>query len=203
MNLFSTNDFNALAINARTIESDKFGPKVLLCTDGSYLKLFRRKRLLSSALWYPYAARFVENSALLLRLGIPAPRVIAVYRVATPARDIVHYAPVPGDTLRHLFCQQQVPEQVREIREKLATFVRHLFDMGIYFRSLHLGNIVLLPDGTLGLIDVSDLRHKSMPLRKALRQRNVERIKRLCKPGEIAWFDITTILLPIPPRRPL
>jgi hypothetical protein len=44
--------------------------------DGSYLKLFRRKRLISSAAWYPYAQRFADNALALAAREHPLPRVI-------------------------------------------------------------------------------------------------------------------------------
>lgn len=50
-----------LRSGAEIIEADRFGEKVLTLADGSMLKLFRRKRLLSSAAWYPYAQRFADN----------------------------------------------------------------------------------------------------------------------------------------------
>ncbi|MGH8426151.1 MAG: toluene tolerance protein, partial [Pseudomonas fluorescens] len=45
----------ALREGAQVLEADGSGDKVLRLTDGSILKLFRRKRLLTSAAWYPYA----------------------------------------------------------------------------------------------------------------------------------------------------
>jgi hypothetical protein len=46
---------------AEVLEADRHGDKVLRLTDGTMLKLFRRKRVLSSALWAPYAQRFADN----------------------------------------------------------------------------------------------------------------------------------------------
>lgn len=40
---------------------------------------------------------------------------------------------------------------------QLGKFIAELHAKGIYFRSLHLGNIVLTPDGQLGLIDIADM----------------------------------------------
>ena len=58
-------DYLALRADARVLEYDRHGDKVLQLADGSYLKLFRRKRLLSSAAWYPYAKRFADNALAL------------------------------------------------------------------------------------------------------------------------------------------
>jgi len=51
-----------------------------------------------------------------------------------------------------------------ESREKIWAFVSlgrdeiDLHEKGIYFRSMHLANVILTPDGTLGLIDISDMK---------------------------------------------
>jgi phage gp46-like protein len=55
----------ALRADATVLERDLHGDKVLQLADGSYLKLFRRKRLISSAAWYPYAQRFADNALIL------------------------------------------------------------------------------------------------------------------------------------------
>lgn len=190
----SDDQFLELRGDATVIEQDGHGEKVLLRTDGTFVKLFRRKRLLSSAMWYPYAERFVDNAAYLLACKIPAPAVIALYRVPTRARDAVHYHPVPGQTLRQLFREDPAPADLADIRDQLVRLVRTLFSHGVYFRSLHLGNIVRQPDGTFGLIDISDLQHKSSALGGRMRQRNIERMKRICEPGEDAWLDFPAML---------
>jgi serine/threonine protein kinase len=139
--------------------------------------LFRRKRLLSSALYYPYAQRFADNARLLHKHDIPCPKVLEVYRVEALARDVVHYQPLPGETLRQLY--QHRPESAdRRLKEQLGAFIANLHDQGVYFRSLHLGNIVLTPENTLGLIDISDLKGQSTPLGRHKRLRNFRHMLR-------------------------
>jgi hypothetical protein len=65
----------ALRADATVLERDLHGDKVLQLADGSYLKLFRRKRLISSAAWYPYAQRFADNALIFQARGIPCPVV--------------------------------------------------------------------------------------------------------------------------------
>lgn len=79
-----------MCLGAEIIEADRLGEKVLRLADGSMLKLFRRKRLLSSAAWYPYAQRFADNCEALARCGVPSPEVIAVFRLPSVDRDAVH-----------------------------------------------------------------------------------------------------------------
>ena len=54
-------DYLKLRDGGELIERDRHGEKVVRRPDGTMLKLFRRKRLVSSALFYPYAQRFADN----------------------------------------------------------------------------------------------------------------------------------------------
>lgn len=165
----------ALREGAHVLEADGTGDKVLRLRDGSMLKLFRRKRLISSAAWYPYARRFADNCKTLAERAIPCPRVREVYRIADIARDAVHYDPLPGNTLRQLLDD---PDSGDNLRRQLGIFIARLHEKGIYFRSAHLGNVVLTPEGELGLIDIADMRTYRRPLRKVQRLRNFKHMLR-------------------------
>lgn len=167
--------YSALREGAHVIEADGSGDKVLRLTDGSFLKLFRRKRLISSALWYPYAQRFADNCQALTERNILCPRVRDVFRITGIARDAVHYAPLPGHTLRQLL---EEAEQADHLRAQFGEFLAKLHEQGIYFRSAHLGNIVLTPEGELGLIDVADLHVRKTALQRSLRLRNFKHMLR-------------------------
>ncbi|CAN1595470.1 phosphotransferase [Pseudomonas sp. B21-028] len=168
------NSYLSLREGANVLEADRKGEKVLRLTDGSILKLFRRKRLLTSALWAPYAERFADNCQTLRERGIECPQVRQVYRIPDIERDAVHYDPLPGRTLRQLLDA----EGHDDLRARLGAFVAQLHQAGIYFRSAHLGNLVLTPENTLGLIDIADLRAYPKPLRKSLRLRNFKHMLR-------------------------
>ena len=175
MQLIDHEEYLAIRQEARVLEKDSHGDKVLLLPDGNYLKLFRRKRLLSSAALWPYAQRFADNTRALDAKGIACPKIIAVYRIAAIERDAVHYAPLPGKTLRQLIKQDQGTES---LRGHFGQFVAKLHAHGVYFRSLHLGNVVLTPDNQLGLIDIADLRCQSRPLSRQQRIRNFQHMLR-------------------------
>ena len=66
--------YEALRKGAQVLEADGSGDKVLRLADGRMLKLFRRKRLLSSALFFPYAQRFANNTRACLLYTSPSPR---------------------------------------------------------------------------------------------------------------------------------
>jgi tRNA A-37 threonylcarbamoyl transferase component Bud32 len=177
-------DYLALRAGARVLERDRFGEKVLALADGSYLKLFRRKRLISSAAWYPYAQRFADNAATLAGRGIPCPVVIAVCRIPGIRRDAVRYRPLEGRTLRQLVSEGAA---TAELRTRLGAFVAALHAAGVYFRSLHLGNIVLTPEGAFGLIDIADLRAGKRSLPAHRRRRNLRHLLR--DGNDRAWLQ--------------
>jgi tRNA A-37 threonylcarbamoyl transferase component Bud32 len=178
--------YQALTAGAEIVERDSFGVKVLRLPDESYFKLFRRKRLLSSALWRPYVQRFADACRVLAERRIPCPEVIALYRIPYIGRDAVHYRPLPGQTLRQMLKQGLDGADAVRLRRQLGAFVARLHAEGIYFRSLHLGNIVLTPQGALGLIDLADMRAYRRGLGRILRQRNFRHMRRY--PEEAEWL---------------
>lgn len=164
-----------LVQGAEVLEADGTGDKVLRLRDGSMLKLFRRKRLVSSAAWYPYAQRFADNCVTLAQRAIPCPRVLTVCRIAEIERDAVHYDPLAGYTLRQLLGSALSDDN---LRWQLGRFIAELHEKGIYFRSAHLGNVILTPEGNLGLIDIADMKTFRRALRKSLRLRNFKHMLR-------------------------
>ena len=177
MQPLSREQYDIWRAGAQILEKDGHGEKVLRLVDGTFLKLFRRKTWLSKTAFYPPAKRFADNAAELQRLGIPCPRVIQLYRMGHPYRSIVHYDPLAGETLRQLLSNDTGLDQL-ELFARLAEFITHLHDLGVYFRSLHMGNIVLTPEDELGLIDISDMRCLGRPLSRRMRDRNYQHLLR-------------------------
>ncbi len=185
MQILQHDDYLALRNDGKVIEQDGHGDKVIILADGTFLKLFRRKRLISSAAIWPYAQRFADNAKKLEELGIPCPKIIQVYRIPSIERDAVHYHPLPGKTLRDLYRgEMEYPE---DLRERFLEFVEHVQDLGVYFRSFHLGNVVLTPDDELGLIDISDMKIFRRPLSKWQRKRNY--VHTLKDNEDKTWLD--------------
>lgn len=175
LQILSHDEYLALRAGAQVLEYDRHGDKVLQLVDGSYLKLFRRKRLISSAAWYPYAKRFADNALALAEREIPCPQVMGLYRIPSVSREAVRYRPLQGQTLRQLI---RSGADSAGLRARLGRFVAELHEAGIYFRSLHLGNIVLTPTGELGLIDIADLRAARRPIPLHRRRRNLQHLLR-------------------------
>lgn len=171
----------------RVVEQDRHGPKVLQCANGDYIKVFRIKHAISLARLRNPARRFCANAQRLRALGFATLTPLALYRIPHLDRWAVRYAPLAGETLRGLMQQFSLPESAIPA---LGRYIAQLHARGVYFRSLHLGNVVLQPDGRLGLIDVLDCRFRwfGWPLTAAQRERNFQHLFRyadgkLIEPG--------------------
>ena len=169
MKLISYEQYLALHNDAEILASDSFGEKVLRLKDGSIIKLFRTKRIISSALFYPYALRFVHNSSKLKNLGINTVTVINAFKIPSIKRTAVHYKELEGDTLRNHIMHHSLNGN---IVQKLAAFIAKLHNEGVYFRSIHFGNILIISDKGFGLIDIADMKTKGRPLSLRERTRN-------------------------------
>ncbi len=62
--------------------------------------------------------------------------------------------------------------------EQFGELLAKLHASGIYFRSVHLGNVLVQPDGQLGLIDLADMRISHFALSLHKRQRNLKHMRR-------------------------
>ena len=171
----SQREYESWCSGAKVTSSDEYGDKVLLLGDGTYLKLFRIKRFVTSAHFFPYWRRFARNAGQLTELGVPTLKVREIYDIPHLARTAVHYDPLVGMTLREL------PDLDADLVRKLGRFLTILHERGIYLRSLHFGNVVLTPEGELGLIDIADMRIRQGPLSRRLRVRNY---RHLCRYDE-------------------
>ncbi|MDE1461923.1 hypothetical protein [Spartinivicinus poritis] len=177
MKILSQEEFDQLTKGATIVEQDGCGVKVLTLTDGTFLKLFRNKRFISSARIYPYARRFANNANSLKKAGITTVTVIETYKINLPPRSIVRYQPLSGNTVREVARSNLDTLKQGQIK-KIAQFIAILHNKGIYFRSLHLGNILVTEDGNLGLIDISDMKFYSKPLSVGKRIRNFRHLMR-------------------------
>ncbi|RRV29001.1 hypothetical protein EGJ23_02815 [Pseudomonas sp. o96-267] len=178
MQRLSKEQLQVLMLDSSVLEQDGLGPKVLRLQDSSFLKLFRTRRLFSSETLKPYAKRFADNARQLQNLGFIAPQIIEVYRVEDEVNGTaVHYWPLPGETLRQALEQAQ-PEQRCLLINQFGQLLARLHEKGVYFRSIHLGNVLVMPNGHLGLIDVADMKFGRRPLNLSMRQRNLKHMRR-------------------------
>jgi tRNA A-37 threonylcarbamoyl transferase component Bud32 len=168
-------ELEKLSSDGKILEADSRGPKVWQLADGLILKIFRQRRLLSSATLFPYAIRFIKNAQRLDAYGIPTVRPLQYFSLPGKRTTAVLYRPLPGYTIAQLVRNGTLDEAT--IRE-MASFIRMLHEKGIYFRSLHVGNIVRTSENKLGLIDIADMSFQRKPLSSALIKRNFQHFKR-------------------------
>lgn len=157
MNKITIEEFNVITRGSEILMSDIHGVKVLETPDHKIVKLYRLKSRFSSALFYPYALRFLRNSLALKKRGITTVDVESVYSVPGIKRDIVVYPKLAGTVLRDALKNNADRDSRKALLEHFAEFVAELHNKGIFFRSIHFGNIVVLPDKTFALIDIGDM----------------------------------------------
>ncbi len=161
MKHLSSNEFKILCKDAEILTEDNFGVKVMRLGNKTILKLFRIKRLISSARICPYSIRFANNAKILASLNIPAIKIIDKFKIPSIKRTAVLYEELDGLTLsEHLKKNSFTPETVKQ----LAVFLATLHNKGIYFRSIHFSNIFLLSGNELALIDITDVKKKNRGL---------------------------------------
>jgi len=170
MRFLGANDYQALIKGAQLLREDGYGPKVYQTPDGRMVKLFRIKRWLSASVIYPYSLRFLRNSRRLQRMGIVCVEVDEVFYCDAIRRHGLVYRRLDGTPLDELLVSAD--DSAHQLFREYAEFIAMLHARRIYFRSLHPGNILLLPEGGFGLIDVADMRFPRLPLSPARRRRN-------------------------------
>ena len=161
-------ELDRMTADGSVLERDSHGVKVVTLANGNFLKYFRRKRFFSRDLLSPAALRFAINVRRLEKLGIPVMRVLSLHRIAGEANTVVVYRPLAGESLRRLLVAGRVDPAMMHA---VGRFIASLHQRGIYFRSLHPGNIVM-SGSCPGLIDVLDMRARNRSLTRWERQRN-------------------------------
>ena len=160
---------------AEVLAEDRHGVKVLSLPSGDFVKLFRRKRLISSAALWPYAARFAHAARELEARDVPTVKVLDIFRVKDPLRDVVCYQPLDGQTLREALA---AGADLYDVMERFIEFFARLHASGVYFRAIHAANVIVRPDASMGLIDISEARFRKGPLGIELRARNFRHLVR-------------------------
>jgi hypothetical protein len=181
--------------NGEILEKDARGPKVIALKSGPesglFLKIFHTRRHPLLARLQPAATRFEKNTQCLKKLGIPAPEVVDRFwldALSEKRLSACLYRPLPGISLERLF--RQDPEDIKTLLPGLAHFIRQLHQKRVYFRSLHVGNILFLPEGGFGLIDVLDLKHCVLPLGRWRIERNFQHLLRHLERSGLKDFPI-------------
>ena len=123
------------------------------------------------------AKKFAQYSLTLQQLGIPVPQIFESLWIDIAAGISASiYQPLPGKSVESIL--KETPEHIDVLIPNLARFIKTLHQQGVYFRSLHLGNILQLHNGQFGLIDFLDLTKKSRALSSWEVSRNFKHLER-------------------------
>lgn len=175
MDIISSSEFDKIFNNINTIIV-KYGrinqPKVYEQHGNTIIKLFYRKETwLSSDRIRPRAMRFYKNIQSLQQHGYDVPRVIKMQYCKELKIYLVYYEKIAGNDVRKLADQGRV-----DLLDDVIRFIASLHESGIFFRSIHLENLLYKPDGSFALLDITDVRFKSGPLSLYMRYRNLKHL---------------------------
>ncbi|TBW31991.1 toluene tolerance protein [Azotobacter chroococcum] len=192
MRIVSAQELEKWLESGRVLEKDARGPKVVALDDGRFLKIFHTRRHPLLARLQPAARRFCRNAGELGQRDIRTPQVIETFWLDRAAGlSGCLYRPLPGISVEQLYRQE--PQRITELLPALAGFIRHLHERGIYFRSLHLGNIIRMPDGQFGLIDILDLRCRQGALSAWQVKRNLGHLRRYLERRKLTDFPFDAL----------
>ena len=180
--------FNELIKDATVLEKDGLGVKVFELPNKNILKIFRVKSTFSKYQFIAPCKRFAKNASCLAKLGISTLEVKMLYQLPQKKKTAALYKPLVGKDLKSIAKQEVLSDS---LLIQLGEFIAELHNKGIYFRSLHLGNIILTPNNQLGLIDILDMQFHKTSLGNGKRLRNFRHFSRLLEkePENINSFN--------------
>lgn len=172
--LMTKDELTRLQASGKTLEQDERGIKVTLLSDGNMLKVFRLRGWFSSSLIYSNARSFCRNAKRLQRRGIATVQHCQLFHFAGSTDTAVIYSPLVGESVRTLLKNKTFLESDCFV---LGEFIAELHAKGVYFKSLHCGNIIKTATG-FGLIDIADMKIYPWALWSVTCQRNFNRLMR-------------------------
>ncbi len=158
MEPISAAQFQRLIAGAEVLERQGGGLSALRTRDDRIVKIWQRRGGLSSDRIWPYSRRFADNCRRLQQRGIVAPTIERALRHTGTGEHVLVYPMLAGTHLRTLAQGNALP------LASLAEFYAELHAKGVWFRSIHLGNVLKLERGGFGLIDVTDVDFSRSPL---------------------------------------
>ncbi|HSC84374.1 MAG TPA: toluene tolerance protein [Pseudomonas sp.] len=193
MRIVTANELQDWLSQGELLEKDSHGPKVVYLPNGLLLKIFRSRRAPLLARLRPDARRFADRASRLQALEIQTPRIDECCWIdRDKAVSACLYQPLEGKALDKLFHDSRA--EFDRLLPQLAAFIYLLHRRGIYFRSLHLGNILHTPDDGFGLIDFLDIRFKKRPLGRQLVRRNFQHLRNYLQRRKVQNFPWDALL---------
>lgn len=182
MQIISPSTFNAIihTADANLIKTTYDRPKLLESAQGKMIKVFYAKhKRFSSNHRKPYALRFSENAVRLQNNGIRTPSVDPLQYCKEYDAYILTYSKIPGENTRIL---ANLNHQF--IIPRIAEYIASIHHKGIFFRSLHLENLLYDDIHGFALLDIVDVKFMTRPLHNFLRYRNLKHMFRIADDRE-------------------
>lgn len=168
MKRFNRNELQQFVRENRVLIGTSERPGLLLTSEQEVVKFFYRRKLISTSIFSPQAKRFRANSIRLKQIGITAPEVSELIFCPEIPVHLAFYQYLKGDDFRVLCSKNNHP-----CIDKLPSYMAMLHEKGVYFRAIHLGNVLQLDENELALVDISDLTFRSGQLTTFQRARNI------------------------------
>ena len=133
-------------------KADDLGHRKTFHKKNAIIKIFNVRGLISSGFFNTYASRIIKNSLKLKKYDIPSIEITNELVFQYNRRlSGVSYKYIPGTTYRDLSHKITM-----DMITDLANYISNIHKKGIYFRAMHLGNI-LLHNKKLFLIDIAKI----------------------------------------------
>jgi len=172
MDIIPTEELKELTESCKLLDGSREAPGIMLDTDDNILKFFYpRDRIFTIKKFLPAASSFAANAGKLNKRGINTVSINGVMHCKDPKCYIVSYKKLPGEDFRHLYANRG-----RSALEPLPAFIAHLHDKGVFFRSIHLGNLLWQPDNRIALLDIQGTHFSLFKLDPIRRARNLSHL---------------------------
>lgn len=179
--ILSLADFEQCCQQSTVLLAGKHGPRLLQNQTSIYKIFMPRKGFSSNQIW-PYAIRFYRNAKRLAARGVIAPQVDHVAFFPENYYYWLRYQKLEG-----VDCREYLTNHSVEFLRTFAYFLAELHDKGIFFRGIHLGNVLYqVTTQQFCLIDFTDCHFSRHPLSRAKRLRNLKHL--LNYPDDHAYF---------------
>lgn len=150
---------NDVEFNKYIEKADDLGHRKTFHKKNEIIKIFNVRGLISSGFFNTYASRIIKNSLKLKKYDIPSIEITNELVFQYNKRlSGVSYKYIPGTTYRDLSHKITM-----DMITDLANYISNIHKKGIYFRAMHLGNI-LLHNKKLFLIDITNIHFYPWPL---------------------------------------
>lgn len=184
MQVISSHEFYSLLNkpNIKQLKTTYNRPKLLETQDNEIIKIFYpRKKLISSNAYKPYALRFASNAKQLRDLGFETPIINNIQHCPELNTYVLTYKRLQGIDTRVL-ANNQHPDIINQV----ARFIAELHNKGVFFRSIHLENLLYQDNGHFALLDIVDVQFNNKPLATYMRFRNLKHFL-LIKDDRLFW----------------